>query len=390
MPGAKARLRLDGADPINRGLVGFWPLQEGAGTRIANLARPGLLGSLSGSPARAVSRFGKAVRFDTSATQFANTGFSVGAPSAGTVSWWQNPTYAFNASNLLRVPWGNIGTGAYLSCQLFSDNNWYVGWVNSTDYRVVVAGSAANWPQQWTFYAFTWGPSGSALYINNGTLVASNVTAPVVGASSATLALARLGPAYGFTSHFAGDLSAFRLHTRALRLPEIQRLYRDPWAGTARRNVPVLYRPPVVYSIDPEPVAYQYTPADVALTYTPGTVQIDTHDGLKRSRRLRRLEALRQRAEAEKLADAQALRLALESALGLAAEVAPAVAPRVAEAVERAPKPAEVDWRRVAEDAEQYARLSRAVAKLSALVQAEARRLADEDDDDAAFLLGIA
>ena len=115
----------------------------------------------------------------------------------------------------------------------------------------------------------------------------------------------------------------------------------------------------------------------------------DTHDGVRQSRRLRRLEALRQRADAEKLADAQALRLALESALGLAAEVAPAVAPRVAEAVERAPKPAEVDWRRVAEDAEQYARLSRAVAKLSALVQAEARRLADEDDDDAAFLLGV-
>lgn len=116
----------------------------------------------------------------------------------------------------------------------------------------------------------------------------------------------------------------------------------------------------------------------------------DTHDGLRRSRRERRLEALRQRADAEKLADAQALRLSLEAALGLAVEVAPAVAPRVAEAVERAPKPADVDWQRVAQDAEQYARLSRAVAKLSALVQAEARRLADEDDDDAAFLLGIA
>ena len=66
-------------------------------------------------------------------------------------------------------------------------------------------------------------------------------------------------------------------------------------------------------------------------------------------------------------------------------------APRVAEAVQRAPKPAEVDWRRVADDAEQYAQLSTVVARLSTLVQAEAKRRADaDDDDDAAFLLGIA
>lgn len=166
-------------------------------------------------------------------------------------------------------------------------------------------------------------------------------------------------------------------------------LYRDhpPVQMPPRRRLFKPSFPPITAEITGEiPIT-----AEITANLSPFVVDGgDTHDGLRRSRRERRLEALRQRADAEKLADAQALRLSLEAALGLAAEVAPAVAPRVAEAVDRAPKPADVDWRRVAEDAEQYARLSRAVAKLSALVQAEARRLADEDDDDAAFLLGIA
>lgn len=198
-----------------------------------------------------------------------------------------------------------------------------------------------------------------------------------------------IGRAGGVSEFFAGALWGARFWNRALTAGEVTRLYREPWAGTARTKKPALYRPPVSYPFTPDPVGYEYSPADVDLTYTPGTVQLDTHDGLRRSRRLRRIEALRQRGEAERLADAQALRLSLEAALGLAAEVVPEVAPRVAEAVQRAPKPADVDWRRVAEDAEQYARLSRAVAKLSALVQAEARRMADDDDDDAAFLLGV-
>ena len=53
-----------------------------------------------------------------------------------------------------------------------------------------------------------------------------------------------------------------------------------------------------------------------------GNVLIDTHDGMmRRSRRERRIEAMRAKAEAERLADAQGLRLALEAALGMAAEI---------------------------------------------------------------------
>lgn len=122
---------------------------------------------------------------------------------------------------------------------------------------------------------------------------------------------------------------------------------------------------------------------------TVGDGAVDTHDGWrKRSRRERRIDELLKRRDEERLADAQSLRLALEAALGIVAEV-PEPAPVVVAAVAKAPKPAEVDWRRIAEDDAQYERLSRLVRRLSALAEAEMRRIADEeDDDDAAFLLG--
>lgn len=115
----------------------------------------------------------------------------------------------------------------------------------------------------------------------------------------------------------------------------------------------------------------------------------DTHDGFKRrSRRERRLDALRARRDEERLADAQALRMALEAALGLGAEIA---APAVAKAMQDAPKPAEVDWKAIADRAEDYARLWRDVSRLTALVTAEAKRRADDDDDEEAmFLMGMA
>ena len=84
-------------------------------------------------------------------------------------------------------------------------------------------------------------------------------------------------------------------------------------------------------------------------TTASGNVLIDTHDGMmRRSRRERRIEAMRAKAEAERLADAQGLRLALEAALGMAAEIVEeTTAPEVERAVEAAPSVATVDWRNV-------------------------------------------
>lgn len=378
MPGAKARIRLDGADPINRGLVGFWPLKDGGGTRAVNLIAP-QSAALVAAPTWTARGLNLASGSYVEAPGSAAYDFVRG----GAVSFWVRGLYAsqITYSNLFSKASGGvtewslfreIATGAL---SLFSA---------AAAGQITFAGSL--------FQDIMDGRLNHVCYTQNGTTATIYVNG--VQKDSKTIATPtyqslplRFGNDAGATGYINGQMQNVRFFRRALAPFEVARLARDPWAGTARglRLVPFVYPPISAEIAGTIPVT-----GEITGVLTPFDVGTDTHDGLRRSRRLRRIEALRQRNEAERLADAQALRLSLEAALGLAAEVVPEVAPRVAEAVQRAPKPADVDWRRVAEDAEQYARLSRAVAKLSALVQAEARRLADEDDDDAAFLLGIA
>ena len=108
----------------------------------------------------------------------------------------------------------------------------------------------------------------------------------------------------------------------------------------------------------------------------------DTHDGfLRRSRRQRALEAAERRRDAERLADARALRLELEAALGMAADAveeapAPAVeAVREAVAVVRALPPVA--------PAIDFAAARAAVSDLLAAIEAarRAKELADDDED---------
>lgn len=393
MPGAKARLRLDGADPINRGLLRFLPLADGAGTVLADVAPIRKNGATVGGVGRPATLRGKAlaVSAGTAYGQVSTGPVVSGLPNWSIVLSIQVASgfgaAAGGAFYCERAPAGNdiikmegLGAGpatnvAFLTIRddggtllqsfgstVINDGRWHhlVLTKNGSAIRYYVDGRLEMSP--------TW--SGTDSFTNGGL--------------QSTLGVDPTAPTIAYTT---GNMSGLRLYRRALTHSEVHRLYRDPWAGTSRQRLPVPFvYPPLSATIAGTiPIT-----ASITAALQPFDVGGDTHDGLRQSRRLRRIEALRRRADDERLADAQALRLALEAALGVAAELPPEEAPRVAEAVQRAPKPADVDWRRVAEDAEQYARLSRAVSRLSALVQAEARRRADDDDDDAAFLLGIA
>jgi hypothetical protein len=108
----------------------------------------------------------------------------------------------------------------------------------------------------------------------------------------------------------------------------------------------------------------------------------DTHDGyLRRSRRQRALEAAERRREAERLADAQALRLELQAAMGMAADVVAEAPAQAVEAVQEAvavvqaqPAPAAVV---------DFTAARAAIADLLATIEAaqRAKALADDDED---------
>lgn len=380
MPGAKARIRLDGADPINNGLAGFWPLMDGAGSRARN-AVSAQSAALISSPAWTARGLTWASGSYVEAP--ANTAYDF--VRGGTVSFWVRGLYAS------QITYGNLfskASGGVTEWSLFRE----AATTALSLYSLAAAGqvtfAGALFQEimdgRLNHVCYTQNGTTATIYINGRSRDSKTITAPTYQ----SLPL-RFGNDAGATGYINGQMQSVRFFNRALLPAEVARLGRDPWAGTARGRAPVPFiYPPLSATITGTiPIT-----AEITATLQPFVVDgADTHDGIKRSRRLRRIEALRQRADDERLADAQALRLSLEAALGLAAEMPTDDAPRVAEAVQRAPKPAEVDWRRVADDAEQYARLSTVVARLSTLVQAEAKRRADaDDDDDAAFLLGIA
>ena len=119
-------------------------------------------------------------------------------------------------------------------------------------------------------------------------------------------------------SRFAGVMNGVRVFRRAITRNEIARLYREPWAGTARRREPIPYRPPISYPFAPEPVGYQYTTRNVALAYTPGTPTATRarggDDAPASAADLRRLASLRRRQEVEDTERAARLRQSLERA----------------------------------------------------------------------------
>ncbi len=107
---------------------------------------------------------------------------NIGFPS-GTVYWWMNPTDVFNSGTIRMIfqqttPDTN---SAAFGMQVFSDNNIYAGWHNGGEQRVVLAASSANYiPGQWHFYAFTWNPLGSKLWMD-GVPIGTSTTPPVAG-----------------------------------------------------------------------------------------------------------------------------------------------------------------------------------------------------------------
>lgn len=249
----KARLRLDGSDPINRGLVGFW-LTAGVGVGALSDISPYRRSATFVGTAASTSvaaRLGRGLEFDGS-SQAINTPVTNFSSPAGSVVWWQRPTTAFNSGGFRGI-WGQVTGAGEFSAQVFLDNNWYIGWrQGGTDRRLTFAATADNWrTNAVSLYVFTYSAAGSKLYLN-GSLLASTASAPVPFDLAAAFSFGQQNPG---STWFAGGMWAPRLIAQELSTHEISRLYRDPWAGTARRvHYPDLarYEAPAIVPPDPD------------------------------------------------------------------------------------------------------------------------------------------
>lgn len=263
---AKARVRLDGADPINRGLIGFWPLTEGGGAVGVDISPCRRNATHVLDPQRRNWRTGRAISYNGS-SQYSSVPVKDLSFASGSVSWWQNTTAAYN-SGTIRAMWGVVTGAGEFTAQVYFTDQWAVGWRNGgTDSRIGFAASATNWPTNSTnHYAFTWDATGSYLYLN-GSLIGSTATAPATVNLNDNFAIGAQGVGYG--TFFPGAISNFRILNRRLRLTEIQRLYREPWAGTARPTRRVYATTGTTYNESISDTAPGTDAVSVAATYRP-------------------------------------------------------------------------------------------------------------------------
>ncbi len=144
-------------------------------------------------------------------SDYIDTGKTIGnlVSGNGTVCWWMNPATLYN-DNAAHAIWGATGVSVpEFSAQKFSDNNLYIGW-NSTghDNRVVLAASAANYPQnQWIYYCFTWVPNGASTLYISGTSAGVTSSTTITSPSSNFL----IGKQGSLPSYFNGKIDEVRI-----------------------------------------------------------------------------------------------------------------------------------------------------------------------------------
>ena len=448
MPGPKARLRLDGADPINRGLVGFWPLTDKAGSRARDISPRRADGNLVNFGYTAGSGWGSgqsgpAVFFDGT-NDHVNVGQRIPQNGSFSASLW----FKYNTANRAFFGRGlDIFPDAWSVSALVTAGNV----INVT--VVTTSGGPAGYgfsgtttltAGNWYHVVIVYQEAGTISAYLNGSLEGS---ASLSGSSVLRTANSEtffgLGENGGGVNRWLnGAINNARIFNRVVRPFEVDRLYADPWAGTARprRRVyaspaPAMLTATIAGTVDitasvsaamaldaqiagTVPITASATAAlDLAATIgatVPITASIqaqlsriatitgeipitasiqatnggggDTHDGyMRRSRRQRALEAAERRREVERLADAQALRLELQAAMGMAADAVAEAPAQAVEAVQEAvavvqalPAPAAVV---------DFTAARAAIADLLATIEAAQRAKALADDDEEVEML---
>lgn len=238
------RRELLSLDPINRGLLGFWPMQESGGVTVDDISPYRTSGTAVNNPP---SVLGPGFRART----FVNTGGSstrrinLGAYRPWstlqipmTIAAWVKPTSTVNGTIFSQYSqfdfdgrfgkWLGITSGGQVQA-IIGKSVWnYYQFFNGPTYTL----------NRWALLA--WVLSGTAaspsLRIYYDATSTTHTPVAMGGVDSAVetwIGSSVLASTYPSNEGFAGDIGPVRLWGRAVPHAEVARLARDPWAGTA-------------------------------------------------------------------------------------------------------------------------------------------------------------
>ena len=217
--------------PNNLGLVGYWPLDDGAGTVARDASGNGNIGTLQNSPTWVTGQMGTALSFDGSSQSVFGTVTSASQKSfsALTISVWARATnLGANASLFGRTDGSTIyqTNGAFgLDLNIAAGSKFGFHFNNGTDNRI-----AFNFtPSTNTWYhlvaTFDSSTGAVALYVNGVQSVSTTLSAASI--ASITNGMFRIAQWDTSTSQFwfPGTLDDVRIYNRALSAADVTALY---------------------------------------------------------------------------------------------------------------------------------------------------------------------
>jgi len=222
-------LRLE--DPTESNLVGYWKLDDGQGTTVADLSGSGNNGTLSAAGATWQTTVPATVGFDDAASVILNgtSGYaSLGIANlpannaAQTISVWVNFPSTGGTQNMIALD--NAGAASGIQLGIRGGNVTVWGWGGGTLVAAAPPSTGA-----WHHLAYTYDGTTDSLYIDG---VVTTATASHATTAFAAVAAAYLGTYDGGSELYGGSLDDVRVYNVALTASQIVQLAAGRYAGT--------------------------------------------------------------------------------------------------------------------------------------------------------------
>lgn len=221
--------------PLSRGLVGYWPLNEGGGEKAVSPVTPRLLGTITGTTVVPGPTSGTARKFNGSTDKIVcgSPGVSPGTSDLTLCAWWRTPSFALSGGANQRA----------ISCRIDANNLFQfdmadgAGSTSAVSFALIDSGSEHSWftstawnTNTWYFVALRYQRSGTVAKIFMNGVDQALTTASGYGPGTADNVL-WMGMRSDSTAAYQGVLENVRLYNRALTPSEIWQLYVTPYAG---------------------------------------------------------------------------------------------------------------------------------------------------------------
>ncbi len=234
--------------PNNLGLVGYWSLNDGSGTKATDFSGRGNTGTLTNSPTWVNGKFGKALKFSAASTQYVDVGNPTALQITGdmTISTWVKLDSLPSAGDAYQLVAKDNDTGgrAY-TFDVYNDTGGAIYGTNGTVARLYINGGAGNQDNGsnliasnvilsvgvWYHVVGVYNTSGTLdLYINGVSAHAQRTgeSSSIPSATASVFLGAREYP--GVEGYLDGTMDEVRIYNRSLSAAEVKALYNNSGA----------------------------------------------------------------------------------------------------------------------------------------------------------------